>query len=415
MDQFSPSQDNHRVVVGSNMSGNSGGHSRLPDWLRRVRSSLVSNWRYQAVAAVIVLVGSGAVVFAFLVLRPPSQPLSVATEQTPEGIKIDTDGDGTPDTVVTENGSVQPDGTQATNGGGGSSSSSSSPSGGNGGSSSSSGGNTGGNAGNEPPPGGGEPPSSCALPKYPTAGCTGVPSVISTNLAADNRCTLSTAGEVITGKQFSCRLNVTANNVTIKNSYLAKGIDNYGGGGSFTIEDSTVGPSSGCDSGLTFGIGARKYTARRVLVRGIPDGFRVSNLSGSETVTIEDSYYYSCANPGDHSDGVQVDGNSGNATIRHNTLDLAGSESSTSPVFWADFSENSHGTITDNLLIGGSYVIWLGTGNGHIVTGNRLVIANAYGPNNSNCATVSSWQDNRLATVDGGYGITSTGGVVTCS
>lgn len=254
--------------------------------------------------------------------------------------------------------------------------------------------------------------NSCALPNYPTPDCTGIPT--GTVLAADARCTLSTANEVITGKQFDCRLNVTADNVTIRNSFLAQGIDNWTGSGSFTIEDSTVGPATGCDSSIGFGIGARKFVARRVLVRGMPDGFRISNLASSETTTIEDSYYYSCSNTGDHSDGIQTDYSSGNATIRHNTLDLSNSSSATSPIFWGDGSGGSHGIIENNLLVGGGYNISLGTGNGHVISDN-LFASWVYGPTYSDCDTVATWSGNRSATIDSNYNILTTGGLVPCS
>lgn len=173
MDQLSPSQDDHRVVVGSGMSGNSGGRRRLPDWLYRVRRGLASNWRYQAAAAAIVLVCASAVVFAFVVLRSPSEPLSVATEQTEEGIKIDTDGDGTPDTIVTEDGSVQPDDQQTANGGGNGGSSSGNSESGNNSGSSSGGGSSGGSGSGGGTGGGGYTDVCPAFPAFPDDNCTG--------------------------------------------------------------------------------------------------------------------------------------------------------------------------------------------------------------------------------------------------
>src|SRR5207342_1890504 len=89
---------------------------------------------------------------------------------------------------------------------------------------------------------------------------------------------------------------------------------------SFTIEDSTVGAKDGCAGDYTnFAVGVDNYIARRVLVRGFPDGFR---LGGPKDVTIEDSYVTLCvSSPSDHSDGVQAYTAGGRSIIRHNVFD----------------------------------------------------------------------------------------------
>ncbi len=104
---------------------------------------------------------------------------------------------------------------------------------------------------------------------------------------------------LLTGVCTTGDVYVTGNNVTIRNSEI-RGKVSRSSSGSFTIEDSTVGPTSGC-SRADGQIQYSNYTARRVLVRNVGDAFRVSGSN----VLIEDSFAILCSEAGDHSDGVQ--------------------------------------------------------------------------------------------------------------
>jgi hypothetical protein len=186
-------------------------------------------------------------------------------------------------------------------------------------------------------------------------------------------------------------------------------------GHSYTIHDSLVGPPTGCTN--IEAVGVKNYTARRVRMRNVSDGFRVSG----DNILIEDSFVFLCSKPGDHSDGVQGYFGGNNVTVRHNTIDQRNAQDVTSPIFFADDSRS--GRIENNLLMGGGYTLRIHDDHSPdigpwIITGNRIVNgAWKNGPaytTNTNCAT-TTWSDNRLVTIDSNYNVISTGGLVNCS
>lgn len=247
---------------------------------------------------------------------------------------------------------------------------------------------------------------------YPTPSTTGVPAGIT--LTPVSSVTLTTPGQVLDSKLVSGDVIVNANNVVIKNSEIHGRVINQNGE-SFTVQDSTLGPTSGCSS--IEEVGYDNYIALRVRLRNVGDGFRVSGSN----IRIQDSFVMLCSNPGDHSDGIQGYYGGLNVTVTHNTIDQRNATDVTSPIFFADYSKSA--TITNNLLMGGGYTLrvhddynpdigpW-------VVTGNRLVnnswFAGAVNTTNTNCAT-TTWSDNRIVTIDANYNITSTVGTVDCS
>lgn len=246
---------------------------------------------------------------------------------------------------------------------------------------------------------------------FPTPATTGVP--LGTTLSTVSSVTLSTPGQVLDSKLVTGDVTITASNVVIKNSEIRGRVNNQNG--SFTIQDSLVGPTSGCTN--IEAVGYSNYTARRVYLRNVGDGFRVSGSN----VLVEDSFVMLCSKPGDHSDGVQGYGGGTNVIIRHNTIDQRNAQDVTSPIFFADNSESA--IIQNNLLAGGGYTLrlhddfspdhgpWEATGN-RIVNG-----AWTGGPvltTNTNCAT-TTWSDNRLVTIDSNYNVLTLGSTVSCS
>jgi len=254
-------------------------------------------------------------------------------------------------------------------------------------------------------------PSALAQAPWPTAATTGVPA--GTSLTTVSSANLS-AGQTLDSKLVNGDVTVSGANVIIKNSEIHGRVINSGGG-SFTITDSLVGPTSGCSN--IEAVGYSNYTARRVRMRNVSDGFRVSGSN----VLIEDSYVLLCSNTGDHSDGIQGYGGGKNVVIRHNTIDQRPAKDVTSPIFFADSSESA--IVQNNLLAGGGYTLrlhddfdpdhgpWEATGN-RIVDGawnNGPVLTT-----NTNCAT-TTWSENRLVTIDSNYNILTTGALVNCS
>jgi hypothetical protein len=289
--------------------------------------------------------------------------------------------------------------------------------------------------------------SSCPLPAYPNASCTGVPAGTTFTNTVSGTYTVSTPGQVIDKWHITGDLHILANNTVIKNSQIDGTVNNQGTGEtyySFTITDSTVGPPAACtkdsppscQSGsnstgciVSPGIGESNFTATRVYVRGHDDGFR---LSGSGNGTVQDSYEYACylnatfsPPDGSHSDGVQAvcAGNPcPGLTLIHNTLDLSGVPAT----FTLNLTDSalSNVTVNDNMLLGGNnYIIdaWWHSGANWIFHNNRLVqgtwgsdtrlIAAVTG---ENTCTHQDWQGNTVVTIDTNYNITSTVQPIPC-
>jgi hypothetical protein len=217
--------------------------------------------------------------------------------------------------------------------------------------------------------------------------------------------TVKTPGTQIVGKRITGSLNIQANNVVIKNSEIIGAVVNWDNGGSwkFTIEDSTVGAEDGCPGDYTsFAIGEDNYVARRVLVRGFSDGFRIGGRKG---VTIEDSYVTLCSSsPSDHSDGIQAYGAGGRSVIRHNVIDQRpAAKTATAPIFLPGGSDNRASAsfvVTDNVVAGGGYSIRISQ-HAPKVTGNKVEAGSwTYGPMDVACDVIGEWRENSVVTFD---------------
>ena len=249
--------------------------------------------------------------------------------------------------------------------------------------------------------------------EHPTPETTGVPPGIKLRRLQSNYegiYRVDSPGTVLDGVHITTDLLITADDVTIRNSRIDGGVLGYYNGRaySFTITDSTVGPPKGC---LTApGIGAARYTAVRVHVRGHGDGFRASG----DDITIRDSYVRLCSNPGDHSDGIQTYLTGKRLIFDHNTVDQRFARDITAPIFITD-EQAEDVTVSRNLVMGGTYSIQVRNVKGTaIVRDNRLVDKSwVYGPVDSDCDNVI-WEGNTLVTIDAQYRITSTVGPLLC-
>ncbi|GLZ28887.1 hypothetical protein Lesp02_10770 [Lentzea sp. NBRC 105346] len=259
-----------------------------------------------------------------------------------------------------------------------------------------------------------QPPTSggkCAA--YPTPACTGVPAGTALTQVALNSggaYRVTQAGAVIEGKHITGDLLITANNVIVRNSQIDGSVINEYGPNhySFTISDSTVGPASGC---LTApGVGESEFTATRVHVRGHGDGFRASG----NNIKIDESYVKLCSNPGDHSDGIQTYMMGTGLVLNHTTIDQRSATSVTAPIFIVD-SGTRDVSVTNNLVMGGTYSIQLKNASGtQVVQNNRLVDKSwIYGPVEADCAEIN-WSGNTLVNIDANYNVTSTVGPLNC-
>ena len=272
------------------------------------------------------------------------------------------------------------------------------------------GGNNGGGNGDG---GGGGSTGSCPLPAYPKASCTGVPAGISLTTHSGDFST-SADNQVISGMRITGDVAIDHTNVTIRNSEIYGHIKNFNGGGTFTVEDSLVGPPSGCTTDAA--IGNHSYTVNRVHLRGYAEGFRVEDAGD---VTVRNSYVKFCnPNVDNHGDAIQGYLAGSNVIFEHNTVDMldipVATDFITAVIFWSDSSGNNV-TFKDNLISGGSYSIRIHVGTGHTVTGNK-VINNSwlYGPVSSSCSNIT-WNNNAIVEIDSNYNITNTVSQLNCA
>lgn len=203
-------------------------------------------------------------------------------------------------------------------------------------------------------------------------------------------------------------------NVTIRNSWIEGIVRQSNNNYHYVLDHVTVGPESGCNGDAA--IGERNYTLSHVKVQHFGDAFRSTDkidatTAGVSNITIKDSLAQLCANPGDHGDGFQGYYGGSGVLIEHNTIDQGQASHDqptgvTAPVFNSDYSKGL--VLKDNLLIGGSFTIRLGSDGKNTAesrstaTGN-LVVKDAwvYGPVASDCAQID-WSGNRLVTLNPG-------------
>lgn len=249
----------------------------------------------------------------------------------------------------------------------------------------------------------------------PTPANVGVPkgtqlTELAGNIDGDNY-RVTKDGTVLDKVHIKGDLLITANNVKITNSVIDAGVgDEYEGKKySFTISDSTVGPSTGCNSDV--GIGESNYTATRVVIRGHGDGFRASG----DNINIQSSYVHLCSNPGDHSDGIQTYVTGRGLTLNNTTIDQRDTKDFTAPVFITDPGA-SDVTVTNNLIMGGTYSIQVKHATGTVIVKNNSLVDHSwvYAGVESDCDTIR-WSGNQLVTIDANYNITSVVGPLPCA
>ena len=163
-------------------------------------------------------------------------------------------------------------------------------------------------------------------------------------------------------------LIINAPNVTIRRVEVIGGsINNFQGPtcqNGLVIENTTVRRGSGQTSGDFPAINAGGYTARGVLIDGLPEGFRVGGVGDCGPVVIENSYARVVAPDvcGDwHGDGLQ--GYFGPAlTIRNTVLEFIERSGcgGTAPFFVPDGQGNTSVDIDGLIVIGGGYSFRLG-------------------------------------------------------
>jgi hypothetical protein len=234
--------------------------------------------------------------------------------------------------------------------------------------------------------GGGNTGSTCPLPKYPDATCTGVP--VGTNLTVVNGdLSISQPNTVIDGKDIRGCVEVHATGVVIKNSKIScQGpyVVLSHTDASLTIQDSEV----DCQLTRHTAVGDTNITGTRLNIHGCEHGFDMDT-----NLTVTDSYIHDMENdPIAHMDGFLMSPIAANLVIRHNTIiarDPDGGDGTSAiitPSVSAGIATNI--LIEDNLMAGGAYTLYCeqgGPGVNYRVINNHFSqqwepTVGAYGP-----------------------------------
>jgi hypothetical protein len=211
-------------------------------------------------------------------------------------------------------------------------------------------------------------PSACG---YPDAGNTGVPS--GTALRKSSSVTADKAGQVIDGLDITGEINVTAANVIIRNTRIT-GSGDYviivrDGADNLTIQDTEIQTPAGTpqDIGCVLNVGSAKPKILRVNIHGCSAG--VSSGGG----LVQDSYIHDMAQKPGLSHDVGVASNfGGGMSVIHNTI-LNQLSQTAAIAFYQDFGPQSNDLVQNNLLAGGGYCVYGGTGEKGATSNIRFV------------------------------------------
>ena len=268
-------------------------------------------------------------------------------------------------------------------------------------------------------------PSSSAPPAagWPNATNTGTPAGWTAAAERTTDLVVATAGAVVEDvRMINADIVVRAANVTIRRVELQGGrIYNDAGAcaNGLTIEDVSLIRAPGQTTRATdpSAVGVGGYTARRVKIDGLPEGFRVGGRSaGCGPVAIVDSFAR-VVRPdvcGDwHGDGIQ--GYDGPAlTVTRVTLDLDETGcGGTAPFFYPSGQGNTSARINGLLVRGGGYAFRLGAP-GSVANLNIVNGSWGYGPISVACAALSGWSAQRV-TVDAAYQVATVVGAQACN
>ncbi len=236
-------------------------------------------------------------------------------------------------------------------------------------------------------------PSACG---YPDATNTGVPagttlkSVPGTITSGpgwhyDSRGWIAVDGDgaVLDGISTTASIDVTANNVTIRNSKITVRGEGWGIAARHTsnlvVKNNDIsGPDNSGPGRLMVGLKDiyGDSVGMQVLANDI---WNTSTGVQIESGLIRDNYIHDLGyTSGDHVNGITSNGGSRQLTIRHNTVFNPHDQTDAISLF-QDFGPQANRTIADNLLAGGGYTIYAGANPGKesgatniAVTDNRV-------------------------------------------
>ena len=208
-------------------------------------------------------------------------------------------------------------------------------------------------------------PTVPTLSGWPSAANTGVPAGVT--LLPSGGMIINTPGAVISGLNISGTVYINAPNVTLMNCRITSGefyvVKVNAGITGAVVQDCEIN-GTGLTTGGSDGIGGQGTFLRNNI-------YNVGNgvvIQGNNSL-VQDNYIHDLNAPGEHYDGIQIDGGISNATIRHNTIINDHDQTSAVQINnW--FGPVSNIVIDNNKLSGGGYTIYSdGQFNGGAISG----------------------------------------------
>ncbi len=191
---------------------------------------------------------------------------------------------------------------------------------------------------------------------------------------------MSEDGAIIDGIRTNLSIDVSADDVVLRNSEIVVGGDTWAivtrMTNNVTIANNTISaPSSDGPNRLLVGIKD---------IEGGSSGLRIIGNDISHTATgiqidsglIQDNYIHDLGfNSGDHVNGTTSNAGTSLLVIQHNTVFNQRSQTDAISLF-QDFGPQSNRTIIDNLVAGGSYTIYAGANEGKEATATNIRVLN---------------------------------------
>ena len=250
--------------------------------------------------------------------------------------------------------------------------------------------------GTEPPS-----PTPSATIVIPTRENAGTPAGWTPLETVDGGYRVSTPGAVVEDLRINGTLVVAAPNVTVRRVQVVGGvIDNSDGDGCYgglVVEDTTIEKGDAHTLAVDpAAISPGGYTARRVKIEGLAEGFRVSGAeTGCGQVVIEDSYAdirYPDTCEDWHGDAVQGYVG-GPLVIRNSRLIMEESDTctGTAALFYPGGQQNTSYDIDGVIVAGGGFPVRLGTP-GRVK--NLMIVEDSwgFGPIDVACSLVTEWE-----------------------
>jgi hypothetical protein len=170
--------------------------------------------------------------------------------------------------------------------------------------------------------------TTCPLPAYPDATCTGVPAGTTLTVIDELDYIVNTAGRVVDGVDVRGCIDVRAPGVTIKNSKMECVTTQFSSAAEnaanppLTVQDSEIDCKTNTGGVTTTGVAYRNIRVYRADIHGCENG-----LDMDRDDILQDSYVHDlaqctipgCPEPSPHTDGIQS-GSAGDLIIQHNTI-----------------------------------------------------------------------------------------------